>query len=76
MNVYLGGRLVGADTIDPDQHTFIGAFRPPFPPRYDGAEFILCPCGRMLETVEVAHQHWREGHFDVPQYRMIAAEAI
>lgn len=73
MSVYLDGALVTADAIAPEKHTYIGTFRSPFPPRPNGATLILCPCGRMLETVEGTRQHWAEGHFDVPQYRTTEA---
>jgi len=72
--VYLNGKKVQNDAIDPAKHIFIGCFRPPSPPASnwpisEGAwRVIACPCGDHLWTVKACHEHWRDGHLDVPQY--------
>lgn len=75
--VYLDGQQVSHDVIDPAKHRFIGTFRPPQCPdaRYtkeDGtvayADVIGCRCGQDLWSVEQTQDHWRQGHFDIPQY--------
>ena len=65
--VYLDGVAVSAETITPT-HRFVGTFRSPTPPSPGGAAIIVCPCGRHLHSSESTHEHWRLGHFDVPQY--------
>ena len=64
MEVYLDGVPVEADRVTPSRHRFIGTFRPPQAPQ----AMLLCPCTEWLRSHGTVHQHWREGHFDVPMY--------
>ena len=75
--VYLDGRKVSVEMIDPAKHRFIGSFRPPQQPdtrftREDGtveyAAVMVCGCGRHLWDVQSVGEHWRQGHMDTPQY--------
>ena len=72
MKVYLDGTLIEVSEISPDKHTFIGTFRSPTPPYAQNIGMILCFCGSTLQTVQSTQQHWRDGHFDIPQYRSIS----
>lgn len=75
--VYLDGRKVSIEMIDPAKHRFIGSFRSPQQPdtrftREDGtveyAAVMICGCGRHLWDVQSVGEHWRQGHMDTPQY--------
>ena len=69
----LDGRYIKPEDLNPVLHTFIGTFRPPTPPDAQGADVILCPgCGHSLWTMEAGAEHWRQGHFDVPQYQTLS----
>jgi hypothetical protein len=79
-NVYLDGKLVSINDIDPTKHSFIGTFRSPNPPDGMGindkgimqqAAVIFCPCGSHLWNKESTQNHWQQGHFDIPQYKTI-----
>lgn len=74
MSVYLNGQMVEDDEVTPGKHAFVGTFRSPHPPQPRGAFVIVCPCGYHLHTAEGTHQHWREGHFDVPVYRTLGGD--
>lgn len=74
----LNGKFVKPEEIDPAKHKFIGLFRSPKPPdtrffdeetkTYKYADVMSCSCGHNLWTRESIQDHWRKGHFDVPQY--------
>lgn len=68
---YLKGKRVGNDTIDPAKHRFVGMFRSPsinaLLSSSTGA-YLLCDCGRVLQTKEEIYDHWQMGHFDEAIY--------
>ena len=68
----LDGKYIDNEQIDPAKHKFIGTFRTPAPPYapfpVDGYE---CPCGELLLVGGNLEKHWREGHYDMPQYQTI-----
>lgn len=66
--VLLDGSFVDPKSIDPAKHSFLGMFRSPTPPDARGYDAVACPCNRILDTFEGTAEHWRLGHFDVPQY--------
>lgn len=69
--VYLDGQLVEVATIDPAKHKFVGTFRSPGPP--NGAGYVMCDCGTVLQITQAVFDHWRMGHMDTPQYMTLAA---
>lgn len=73
MKVYLDGVEVEPEAISPARHRFLGMFRLPNPPHFTMNWW--CPgCGECTQVVGQEHRHWREGHFDVPQYVSIEAD--
>lgn len=75
--VFLDGKLVKSEEINPAKHKFIGTFRPPNVPSTQGTTYqgelvnagvVLCRCGDSLWTTQALHDHYLKGHFDTPQY--------
>lgn len=67
--IYLNGKLVKEEEINPEKHKFIGLFRSPTWPVSDGIwEVYPCQCMQHLWTVQACQEHWRLGHMDTPQY--------
>jgi hypothetical protein len=76
--IYLNGKLVDTNKVDPTKHKFIGMFRLPNPPdttyidketktiKY--ADCYGCPCGHFLWSQESIREHWKNGHMDIAQY--------
>lgn len=83
--VYLNGKLVDDQEIEPRKHKFIGMFRTPwgtirkninaslmnYP---NGNVMLLCGCGSSLWSVQDHYEHWLKGHCDIPQFVDIGAE--
>ena len=65
--VLLDGKWVDGKEIDPGKHSLLGVFRSPSPPFGN----IFCPCGQTLWFVHENFEHWKNGHFDTPQYSTI-----
>lgn len=75
--VYLDGKLVDSDLITPEEHKFVGLFRPAQCPdtkyidEYGNVKFaavFVCGCGQHLWTKESVFSHYSQGHMDTPQY--------
>lgn len=66
--VYLNGKRVSPDTIDPGKHKFIGMFRPAVDPTTTTDCAIICSCGQTLWLVNEGREHYLKGCYDVPQY--------
>jgi len=74
--VILNGEYVDPDRIDPHKHKFIGTFRPPRPPEPESLNTSECICGELLWKYTDGYgnriwEHYRCGHFDLPQYATI-----
>ena len=73
--VYCDGVLVAAEDISPENHQFIGVWRPPYAPvptperPYD---VYTCPCLQHLWDIGSVILHWQQGHMDIPQYRSLS----
>ena len=65
--ILIDGVMERDDALDPAVHVFIGMFRKPFNASGDG--YIVCGCGDILQSVQVSHQHWSAGHWDILQYK-------
>lgn len=66
--VFLDGEQVKASLVTPKKHRFIGMFRPPVDPAAGAGCYVLCRCGQIQKYVHEAGEHYRAGHWDVPQY--------
>ncbi len=64
----LNGKNVTNEEIDQSKHKFIGMFRPVDVSKFQGNGLIMCNCGQVLHTYEQSFNHWKNGHFDQPQY--------
>ena len=69
--VYLDGKRVDPNTIDPLMHRFLGMFRPARNPFENPNCDILCTCGDMLRYRGQEIEHYKRGCYDVPQYAML-----
>jgi len=67
--IFIDGKLVPESEIDPAKHTYIGQFRPPY--KFAGGGYVLCDCGRTLQTVDEVFHHYQSGHWDTAQYQTI-----
>ena len=82
--VYLDGKKVADDVVDPALHKFIGSFRyPSFNIFYDNLtimsngkcfDVVACGCNHHLWTREAVFEHFNMGHFDINQYESIERE--
>jgi hypothetical protein len=73
----LDGKPCKPEEIDPAKHRFIGMFRPPTWPRRESIGHLIdCPCTRLLGDTATIREHWRDGHFDEPQYINIVQEDV
>lgn len=64
--IYIDGKLVDSQKLDPYKHKFVGMFRIPNPPyKYKGEP---CLCGKYLYALTDVLRHWELGHFDTCQY--------
>lgn len=70
--VLLDGKLVEAAEITPAKHKFVGTFRAPY--NFAGGGYVLCQCGRTLQTLDETYAHWQLGHWDSPQYETIKTD--
>ena len=68
--VFLDGELVPADIISPKHHTFVGMFRWPYE-HYKICHDVACPCGHILRYREESFAHYLQGHWDIPQYKVL-----
>lgn len=66
--VYLNGKLVQPEEIDPAKHKYIGRFRPAYNPITDPQSDVLCRCGEILRYVGEEREHYNRGCYDVNQY--------
>lgn len=67
----LDGKRVSNLEINPLKHRFIGTFREPNMPNFQGADIVLCSCREHLWSNSSVDAHWRMGHFDELQYQTI-----
>lgn len=72
--VFLDGELVDQEKLDPAKTIYVGAYRPPFDPVFNGLP--VCPvCGGYSGSGGASpaqqKEHWDAGHFDVPHYKTI-----
>lgn len=66
--VFLDGKLVLSESIDPAKHRFIGEFRPATNPVQSATCDVMCNCGEILHTSRATTEHYKHGCFDVNQY--------
>lgn len=65
----LNGKQVEPSEIDPSRHRFIGTWRPSAPPYNASTGMFTCRCSLEYSfDNRYLFEHWREGHFDEPQY--------
>ena len=51
------------------KQTYVGMFRPRWEDIKRSGGYMVCPCGNILQTIQVIMEHWQLGHFDEPVYK-------